>query len=543
MTDFNDTFEIIDQLISRQMAEDGTPGVALALTDRKKVLRVANYGFADVAAQCPVTDDILFEIGSIGKSFTALALLQLQEAGQVDIQAPVTAYLPWFQVRSNYPPITLHHLLSHTAGLIEGTDFAPDSPYQVWALREQEVSFSPGERFHYSNIGYKLLGLLLEGVLNQGYGQIIQERLLEPLGMAATDPIITHKTRHRLAVGYQPWYDDRPRYTGCPLAPATWLETNTGDGSIASTATDMAAYLRLLMNRGQGPAGPIISEKSFELMSQRVIEIESEPGTYYGYGLDIETNEGHTYLGHSGDMVGYRSAILADMELGLGVVLLSNGPFKPVRTSHSILNLLRAVSAGSPLPHLPPEQPPTRIENAADYAGIYRGATGTLSLVAEGESLSLEGDDESILFERSGEDSFYLNHPDYERYLWYFRREPQAEAPGPVVEVVHGPDWYSRKVDSDFTPVNHPAEWAAYPGHYRSHNPWISNFRVVLRRGELILIQAWGEEQPLVPLGEGHFRVGEEIHSPERLRFDTIVNGKALRANYSGCEYYWFFTP
>jgi hypothetical protein len=231
------------------------------------------------------------------------------------------------------------------------------------------------------------------------------------------------------------------------------------------------------------------------------------------------------------------------MELGLGVVLLSNGPFKTSRTSRAILDLLRAASAGTSLPALPLEASPFRIENAADYAGIYRGPTGTVTLIAEGERLSLDRGGELFSFERSGEDGFYLNHPDYERYLWYFRREARAEALGPIIEVVHGPDWYSRKPEPDLTPVDHPAEWTAYPGHYRSHNPWISNFRVVLRRGELILIQAWGEEQPLVPLGEGYFRIGEEARSPERLRFDTIVNGQALRANYSGCEYYWFFTP
>jgi hypothetical protein len=431
--------------------------------------------------------------------------------------------------------------LSHTAGLIEGTDFAPDTLYQVWTLRESEVGYPPGQYFHYSNVGYKLLGFLLEQLLQQPYEQIIRERILEPLGMAATAPVITHETRHHLAVGYQYWYDDRPSYPGQPLVPATWLETNTGDGSIASTAGDMAAYLRMLMNRGQGPAGPLISAESFELMSQRVIKVE-EPENYYGYGLDIDTVKGHFYLGHGGDMVGYRSAILADMELRLGVVTLSNGPFKTGTISQLILDLLRAAHQGEPLPALPP-QPPAQVENAAGYAGIYREAGKTLTLVAEGERLYLKQGSALSAFEPRGEDSFYLNHPDYHGYLWYFRRESREGETGAVVELSHGSDWYVHERYNGPTTFDFPAAWAAYPGHYRSHNPWLSNFRVVLRRGELRLIYPWGEEQPLVPLDDSHFRLGEEAHSPERLSFNTVVNGQALRANMSGCDYYRFFTP
>lgn len=537
---FESIFSQIDRVVAQQMEQDRTPGVALALTDREKLLRVATYGLADLAGGRPVTPQTLFEIGSIGKSFTSLALLQLHEAGQVDLHAPFSQYLPWFQAKSRYAPITLHHLMSHTSGLIAGSDFAPDSPYEVWALRDMEVGHAPGEHFHYSNVGYKALGLALERLLNQPYPQIIRERILEPLGMAATAPAITHETRHHLAVGYQGWYDDRPGHPSHPLAPATWLETATGDGCIASTAGDMAAYLRLLMNRGQGPSGPVISSQSFELMSQRIIKAEEDPDSYYGYGLDIEQEAGHLYLGHGGDMVGYYAAILADMDAGLGVVMLSNGPFKPVRTSHTILAMLRAAQQGQPLPPLPPVQPLARVENAADYAGVYRGVAKSLTLVAEGEQLYLQQGNGLLSFEARGDDCFYLNHPDYNRFLWYFRRESES---GRVVEAGHGSDWYAHERYTGPTTFDHPAEWAAYPGHYRSHDPWLTNFRVVLRRGELRLVHPWGEEESLLFLDNARFQVGEETHSPERLSFNTVVDGQALRANLSGCDYYRFFTP
>ncbi len=88
-----------------------------------------------------------------------------------------------------------------------------------------------------------------------------------------------------------------------------------------------------------------------------------------------------------------------------------------------------------------------------------------------------------------------------------------------------------------------PADWAAYPGHYRAHNPWRTNFRIVLRKGALVLIEPSGDEEPLTALEPGLFRVGTEEYAPERLRFDTIVDGYALRVRASSCEYYRFFTP
>ena len=100
-------FAQLDRIIERRMAADNTPGLALALTDRERTLRVATYGFADLAARTPVTLDTLFEIGSIGKSFTSLALLREHEAGTLDLRAPVARYLPWFAVRSAFPPITV----------------------------------------------------------------------------------------------------------------------------------------------------------------------------------------------------------------------------------------------------------------------------------------------------------------------------------------------------------------------------------------------------------------------------------------------------
>jgi D-alanyl-D-alanine carboxypeptidase len=536
-------FDRLNTFVEQQMQIHNTPGLALAVTDRERLRHVATYGLADVAAQKPVTPETLFEIGSIGKSFTAIALLQLYAAGELDPHAPVTDYLSWFHVPAagQHEPITLHHLLSHTAGIIMGTDFTTEARYEVWALRETEATTPPGATFHYSNVGYKALGLVLEERTGRPYGEIIRQRILEPIGMAATTPIITHEVRPCMAVGYEPMYDDRPYHRHLPLAPAPWFETATADGSIAADAADMAAYVRMLMNHGQVPHGRVLSEEGFRLVTQRVIRPsapEGVPDSFYGYGLDIRDDGGHTLIGHGGGMVGYYSAILADLDDGLGVVVLINGPGEPGDLARFALKLLGAAHRGEELPPLPAGADPGCIEKAAEYTGQYSAGDGAFTLEARGEGLIMYRSGRSLSLEARGKDAFYVPDPDFERFVLRFGRED-----GKVVEASHGPDWYVTPAYSGPVTFDHPPAWQAYSGHYRAHNPWHTNFRVVLRKGSLLLIEPWGEERALAPLGDGLFRIGDDGGSPERLRFDTILDGQAIRANLSGCDYYRTFTP
>ena len=134
----------LDRLAAATMDSMGLPGMAIVVTDRQQTALTAGYGVADLATGAPVSDATLFEIGSLGKPFTVVALLQLYEAGAVDLHTPVSHYLPWFEVQSDYPPITVHHLLNHTSGLPRGTDISPHGFYESWALRYRKTGAPPG---------------------------------------------------------------------------------------------------------------------------------------------------------------------------------------------------------------------------------------------------------------------------------------------------------------------------------------------------------------------------------------------------------------
>jgi CubicO group peptidase (beta-lactamase class C family) len=437
-------------------------GLQAALTDGNGRTTATAAGSADLAARVPVGPATLFEIGSISKGFTCALLLRAREDGLVDLDAPVTTYLPWFGVRSRFAPITVRHLMTHTAGIIMGTDFSGDAAYEVWSLRDTEATAQPGTFFHYSNVGYKALGLVLEAICSCPYPLLLRERLLDPLQMRDTEPAITHDVRRRLAVGYEPYYDDRPPQRAHGQVPATWLETATADGSIASTAGDLSLWLRFLMNGGVAASGErLLSAESVQEMLAPFIASDDElPGSGYGLGMWSAPVDGHRYVGHGGGMVGYHAAICCDLDEGAGAAVLANGLGPWRELAFHMLGVARAERAGAGLPAF---------------------------------------------------------------------AAPSSERPSP------GPG------------EPPPPEWFPFAGHYRCHNPWLPNLRVCWRAGELWVEfpsgDVWAAELPLVPLADGLFRVGADERSPERLAFDTVIGGVAVRAVYSGCALYRTFTP
>ena len=181
-------FDVLEPHVTASMQRQRTPGVVLALTDRKGLVGVRTWGYADIKAKAPVTEGTLFQIGSITKSFTALALLQEQEKGRIDIDEPVTRYLPWFTVQTIFKPITVRHLLSHTAGIPANRDDIYSSPYMAVALAQQGTAWSPGSQFLYSNVGYQVLHALLLSVTSQPYVDLIRERFFGPLSMPEARP-------------------------------------------------------------------------------------------------------------------------------------------------------------------------------------------------------------------------------------------------------------------------------------------------------------------------------------------------------------------
>ena len=526
-------FTRLDEFIVRHMRETGAPGMTLALANRDGLLRVSTYGYADTKAGMKVVPETMFEIGSISKSFVALTLMQLRDEGKLDLNKPIVEYLPWLKINSKFAAITTHHILTHSAGL-------PGAPLLLDALlSELWTAYEPGKRFLYSNTGYNILGFLIEAIDKRPFAHAMRARMLEPLGMTASAPIITSDLRKLMAIGYEPLVEGKPFPQHGTLGEAQWLEVDIAAGSIASTPADMAKYMRMLLNRGALPKGRLVSEESFDLFLKPAIDspYRGEPATY-GYGLWVSNIEGHTRLRHTGGMVAFSSSIDIDMTGNIAAFASVNANlrgYRPVAVTKYAVELFNASAAGKPLPEPPaPPAPADEVKNAADYAGTYTTLDGKkLEFATDGNKLLLMDGNRKVVLERAGGDRFIVKHPDYETYLLGFVRENQQ-----VTQAFYGANWYLGEKYSGPKTFETKKEWEGFAGHYHNDSPWYGDARVVLRKGQLFMDGV----QPLVPRGDGKFGLGD-TEGPDWIAFESIVDGRAMRLSLSGIIFRRIFTP
>ena len=524
---FAPTIALMDQFVPRHLAEFAVPGLTLGLADREGNIATAAYGLSDIKLKTPVTREHLFQIGSISKSFVALVLLALREEGKLDLHRPILEYLPWLRIRSSFAPITAHHLLTHTSGLpnaglavprADGDDLVP--------------TYAPGKRFYYSNLGYVILGHLIEVLDRRDYIESTRLRIFKPLGMNDSFAMIGNASRERMVGSYRAMYDDRPHPRNGALREATFLNLDHPSGSILSSPADMALYITMLLRHGQG----IISEASFALFCKpHVVQSPDVPAVGYGYGVFVDLAFGRTILRHTGGMQSFGSAMLLDMEGGVGAFASGNhsiSGYRPNAVSKLAMQSMLAASQGLPAPTAPAPIDIFAVVNAVDYVGIYRepGGTRSLEIVTEGSRLFVLHKSTRVPLQVAADRDFLALHPDFSMFPFEFGRTGNAKSP--VAELGYGPLWLVRDGVS-LPSVTLPAGWRSYLGEYRGTRVWEVHHRVYERNGKLYL----GGEQ-LRNVGPATFTFGEMPDSPERVFFTDLANGKAWRFRSAGQDYF-----
>ena len=547
MPGLQDAFDRIGEALEHHVASSHAAGAALAVTDGDEILGVAVRGLADVAAGTPVRPETRFQIGSISKSFAGIVAVQEAVAGRLDLHVSVNEILPWLELPEPFGPITLHHLMQHTAGLAIGTEDAPTLAGTLWTMRRVPATAPPGERFWYSNDGWKIVGACLEQVTGMPVHELIADRLFEPLGMRDSVAAIDESEYERTAVGYEPTRWDRPPQLRHTLSAATHIVSSSADGSIVSNVIDMTAYARLLLARGDVPdgrGGRIMSDAMFSALTED--GIDDGDGGRYAYGLWQQAVDGDRWIAHTGGMVGYTALLAISPDEGLGVVLLQNGGGTKQGVVASVFATVRASLAGTELPGVWGPPLPTEIANATDYTGTYDGDDGReLVVEAVDDGLMARVGPLAVRLERDPLateeviDTFLVAHEALDRFPLEFVRDGD----GRVVEVFHGQTWFRGQAYSGPDPEPLPEAWVGLPGLYRNDSPWNPVLRVLARKGGLVLQWPYesgdqGTDGRLLPLGDGWFAVGEK-RDPRRMRFEgTTSGGNAVVAEFNGGRWY-----
>jgi D-alanyl-D-alanine carboxypeptidase len=534
MSGLHDAFERIGEAAELQLPLTHAPGLALAVTDGDDTLGAVVRGFADVAGSRPVRPDTRFQIGSISKSFAALCLLQEEAKGTLALDVSVNELVPWLDLPEPFAPITLHHLLTHTSGLMMGVEHGPWGIADLVRANETPPTFAPGQRFHYSNLGYKIVGQVLERTTGTPIHVLLLERVLGPLGMTDSFGAITEELRQVAAVGYEPLLSDRPAHLNHPLGPAVWQPSNSADGSIVSTVTDMCAYARLVLHRGRGPEDVLLEEGLFDRWIGPYVDSD-ERGARYGYGWDVLEYEGRRVIQHSGGTVGFNALLQIWPDDGLAVMVCINGHGVRDHVTRYALEVVGASLRGDDLPPVPIPAASDAVDEADGYGGTYRSEQRTIDLDPQDGGLVLRAGPLAVRLERFGEeaDTFAVPHPALDRHLLRIVRD----ATGAVVGATHGPTVFARDgapVDERATTLDLPSEVGSFPGLYRSDGPWLHTFRVYLRDGRPVLAEpASGEEYELTPADDGWWALGDPA-LPRRVRFRDVVEGSAQTLDYEG---------
>ncbi len=338
----------IDSVMRAFAERTRVPGMAYGVIVDGKLLHVSALGLREVAGQAPLDTSSVFRIASMTKSFTALAILQLRDAGRLSLDDPAERYVPELaQLRyatSDAPRITIRHLLTHSAG------FPEDNPWgdqqlaatddQLAAMVRSGIPFSnvPGVAYEYSNFGFALLGRIVANVSGQRYAQYIQERVLRPLGMTSTTMEARNVPASRLAHGYRlqdgVWLEEPPLPDGAFGAM----------GGMLTSAADLSRWVALMLDAWpprDGVESPVLKRSSLREMQQiarysgataaRLSNGElSLTAGGYGYGLRVSQNCDMAHaVAHSGGLPGFGSQMRWLPEHGVGIITLGNLTYTP----------------------------------------------------------------------------------------------------------------------------------------------------------------------------------------------------------------------
>jgi len=345
-------FDEVDAYIEKEMRRLRIPGLALAVVEGDRIVHQRGFGRARPGGD-PPTPQTPFVLGSTTKSITALAAMQLVEAGKIELDAPVQRYLPWFRVADPEASaqMTVRHLLNQTSGLsmlagmavLGDLDDSRDAAErQARALSTLKPNRPVGVACEYCNLNYNLLGLIIEAAGNQSYEDYIQHHVLGPLGMSHTCASQAAAKQDGLAVGHRYWFGHPVPIPDLPLARGS-----LASGQLISTSEDMAHYLIAQLNGGRYGDMQILSSAGIDELHRAVAEqrVMGAVVATYGMGWFVEEIGRTKVVWHGGNVPDFSSYMALLPEQKKGVVLLVNSdhwglPFVLPETGDGVAALL-----------------------------------------------------------------------------------------------------------------------------------------------------------------------------------------------------------
>ena len=513
--------------IEHQREQQQLPAVLIVLVDDQQTVWAHGFGLADPKTKSPATAHTAGRVGSVSKLFTDIAAMQLVEQGLLDLDSPVTTYLPDFQPQNPHPrAITLRQLMSHRSGLVRepplGHYFDLNGPSledTVQSLNRTKLVHQPTTRTKYSNAGLAVVGRIVEKLRGKPFADSVRETVLGPTGMPDSAFTPTEAILAARAHGVM-WSHDGPTFEAPPFAlgmiPA---------GDLYATPIDMGRFLAMLFSGGLGSSGErVLKKETLDQMWQPQF-VAPEVKNGFGLGFLVDEFDGSKRVGHSGAVYGFATdlAALPDEKLGVAVIVTkdcANGTARHI--AEEALRLMKLARAGTLDTKTPLIEVTTPVEPALakKAAGLYANGTDSVELVERNGRLYLLSGRQGILLEvRAAGNRLVVDDP--------------ISGFGPRIELDNGELKIGpRTLERTEIPAPAPApeRWQGLIGEYG----WDHNILYIFEKNGVLHAQIeWFFQYPLIEVSPTEFRFPDfGMYDNQALIFDLddAGNARSVRA-------------
>ncbi|MEQ9586708.1 MAG: serine hydrolase domain-containing protein [Parvibaculaceae bacterium] len=499
----------------------GLPGMTACLVDESGFTGFVHTGLADLDKSIPMGPQHLFQIGSLTKSITSLTVWSLIDEGKLAPDLRLAEIMPEIAVRGG-EEITLQQLMNHNSGLPGSAPIFVDGG--LW------VGSKPGSYWSYSNLGYEILGKVVERVDERSFSDSLKARIFDPLGMSETVAPIRKVDQARYAQGYEPALFDRPHLRAGPMYQAPWVDYDLGSGCVAATAGDMAIFLRYLIALSGGRGEPVFSDETARrFMSATADAAGWAAGARYGNGLACVTVKGRDYRHHTGGMLSFSSSLHVDLEAGVACFASTNvngdHNYRPRDVTHYGCELLRSLKEGVAFPEATPSKPV--IKCPPTYVGVFSAQNGDhFEVVEHNDGLAAVRDGYRFKITPVGDHNFACSHSMFELAGIDFDVADGAAIRAWVggIEFLANPSLGFKKAST---------QRRLFEGFYANDDVWDLPSRVFMR-GEKMCMKSGNNIFYLKQSKNGDWRSDQDQYSAERVRFDHPIDGRYQRLNISG---------
>jgi CubicO group peptidase (beta-lactamase class C family)/D-alanyl-D-alanine dipeptidase len=514
---YGPVIEMLERFIEREMVDKQLPALSIALVDDRQTVWAKGFGFADPKDKTPATADTVYRVGSVSKLFTDIAIMQLVEQGKLDLDAPVSRYLPEFSPRNPFgKPVTLRQLMSHRSGLARespvGSYFDPTQPSlarTVASLNKTSLVYEPETRGKYSNAAIATVGFVLERTQGQPFAKYLKRAVLDPLGLAHSSFEPSPEVNGKLAKAFM-WTLDGRVFD----APTFQLGISPA-GSMYTTVTDLARFMSALFAGGEGANGRILNPATLEQMWTPQYAARGQKAGF-GIGFHVAEVDGHRQVGHGGAIYGFATSLEAMPEDKLGVVVVTTKDSANAVTNRIAGIALKAMLAAREGKAVaPPEiNPPIDPALVRRISGRYVKGDKGIDLIESGGKLSAlgTGGGEPVRLRAAG-DALIADD-----LLGY-----GATMTVRGDELTIGGDAFKRV--PVVRPAPAPKQFEGLIGEYG----WDHDILYILEKdGKLWALIEWFEFDPLEQVSEDVFRFPSRgLYDGERLIFKRDAKGRA----------------